>query len=197
MGLVNLFMKGLGFEGDEELDAQAQNIAEEKRKYKELKKKQKLAKKLERQKAKNMKYQMAEEPSSSPAETIFDEPEPTSTFDPDQYNISSAGQNQQSSSYGASSYDSGYGQTTMNNYGNKNIIFFYPKQYSEVQKLIEYLKNGESVMLNLTGLPDEETQRILDFTSGAIYALSGNIQRVSGNIFLLTPEGLSIINNKK
>ena len=66
-----------------------------------------------------------------------------------------------------------------------------------MQKLIEYLKNGESVMLNLTGLPDEETQRILDFTSGAIYALSGNIQRVSGNIFLLTPEGLSIINNKK
>ena len=191
MGLINFLMKGIGFEGDEETEAQAQAIAEEKRKYKELKKQQKLAKKLERQQAKNKKYQRQEEPASMPSETVFDEP--TSTFDPDQYNISP----NQNPSYNSNGYDNGYGQTSMANYGNKNIIFFYPKQYSEVQKLIEYLKNGESVMLDLTGLTDEETQRILDFTSGAVYALSGSIQRVSGNIFLLTPEGLGIINNKK
>lgn len=192
MGLINFLMKGIGFEGDEETEAQAQAIAEEKRKYKELKKQQKLAKKLERQQAKNRKYQKIEEPSM-PSETIFTEPEQVSSFDPDQYNISSSN----NAGYNSNGYDNGYGQTTMSNYGNKNIIFFYPKHYSEVQKLIEYLKNGESVMLDLTGLADDETQRILDFTSGAVYALSGSIQRVSGNIFLLTPEGLGIINNKK
>ena len=48
-------------------------------------------------------------------------------------------------------------------------------------------------MLNLDGISDEEAQRMLDFSSGAVYALSGSIQRVSGNIFLLTPEGLNIM----
>ena len=114
----------------------------------------------------------------------------TSTFDPDQYNMSSNSQ-----SYG---YDSnGYVQSSMGGYGNKNIIFFYPKSYSETQKLIDYLKTGESVMLNLDGITDDEAQRMLDFASGAVYALSGSIQRVSGNIFLLTPEGLGIIAPKK
>ena len=34
---------------------------------------------------------------------------------------------------------------------------------------------------------------MLDFASGSVYALNGSIQRVSGNIFLLTPEGLNIM----
>lgn len=190
MGLFNWLMKGIGFEGEEESEEQAQALQEEKRKYKEMKKQEKLAKKLAKQKARNKKFKPEEEQPVEkfiPTETVFPEPtEPASTFDPDQYNISS-----QSYSGG---YDSNYSQS---GYGNKNIIFFYPKNYSEVQKLIDYLRQGESVMLNLDGISDDEAQRMLDFSSGAVYALSGSIQRVSGNIFLLTPEGLGIIANTK
>ena len=85
----------------------------------------------------------------------------------------------------------------MNTYGNKNIVFFYPKSYGEVKQLIDYLKQGESVMLNLDGIGDDEAQRMLDFSSGAVYAVNGSIKRVAGNIFLLTPEGLGIISNQK
>ena len=101
------------------------------------------------------------------------------------------------SQQGYNGYDGNmYSQTSMSTYGNKNIIFFYPKSYSEVQKLIDYLKNGESVMLNLDGISDAEAQRMLDFSSGAVYAVNGSIKRVAGNIFLLTPEGLGIISPK-
>ena len=200
MGLFNWLMQGIGFEGEEQGDEDALALAEEKRRTKELKKQQKLAKKLEKQKAKNKKYKDEDEeeiPVSRPSETVFtsipeeEMPQQYSTFDPDQYNISS-----QSQGYGGG-YDSGYGQTSMGGYGNKNVIFFYPKSYNEIQKLIEYLKQGESVLLNLDGISDDEAQRMLDFSSGAVYALSGSIQRVSGNIFLLTPEGLGIIAPKK
>ena len=191
MGLFNWLMKGIGFEGEGESEEQAAVLAEEKRKYKEMKKQERMAKKLAKQQAKNKKFNYVEEQQSYPTETVFpvEEPTQTSTFDPDGYNISS-----QSQSYGG--YDAGYGQTSMGGY-NKNIIFFYPKSYSEVQKLIDYLKQGESVMLNLDGISDDEAQRMLDFASGAVYALSGSIQRVAGNIFVLTPEGLGIIAPKK
>jgi len=193
VGLFNWLMEGIGFEGDDTREENALALKEEKRKYKELKKEEKMAKKLARQQARNDKAKFKrEEKAFVPSETVFSQPVEEnvqqSTFDPDQYNM----QSQTSYSGG---YDA-YSQTSMNGY-NKNIIFFYPKSYSEVQKLIDYLKAGESVMLNLDGISDEEAQRMLDFSSGAVYALSGSIQRVSGNIFLLTPEGLGIIAPKK
>lgn len=204
MGFFNWLMSGIGFEDENEGENQEQrqqtktdssNLKDEKRRYKELKKQEKLKRKLERQKARNARYNTESEQSSFvPTETVFEEPVRESTFDPDQYNISSQDQNQ----YSSNGYDSaGYSQGTISGYGNKNIIFFYPKSYSEVQQLITYLKNGQPVMLNLDGITDEEAQRMLDFASGAVYALTGSIQRVSGNIFLLTPEGLGIITPKK
>ena len=195
MGLFNWLMEGIGFEGEENAQEDALQLKEEKRKYKELKKQEKMAKKLARQQAKNQRANAnKQEKDFVPSETVFSQAmqdamqQPSSTFDPDQYNM------QSQTSYGGG-YDS-YTQTSMNGY-NKNIIFFYPKSYTEVQKLIDYLRAGESVMLNLDGISDEEAQRMLDFSSGAVYALSGSIQRVSGNIFLLTPEGLGIIAPKK
>ena len=160
-----------------------------------MQRQEKMQRKLARQQSRNdkMRFKKDQQKSFVPSETVFpqateEEPMQTSSFDPDQYNM------QSQSSYGGG-YDN-YAQTSMNGY-NKNIIFFYPKSYGEVQKLIDYLKAGESVMLNLDGISDEEAQRMLDFSSGAVYALSGSIQRVSGNIFLLTPEGLGIIAPRK
>ncbi len=198
MGFFNWLMSGIGFEGEEGGENQqpqndSADLKDEKRKYKEMKKQEKIRRKLEKQRARNARYKTEPEPSFVPTETVFEEPAKESTFDPDQYNISSTSQ----SSYG-NGYDSvGYSQGTISGYGNKNIIFFYPKSYSEVQQLITYLKNGQPVMLNLDGITDEEAQRMLDFASGAVYALTGSIQRVSGNIFLLTPEGLGIITPNK
>lgn len=199
MGVFDWLMKGIGFEGDEQGYEQAQVLADQKRQVKELKKQNKIEKKLAKEQAKREKLNRkknknkVEEPKSGYSfnEAMFNfDSFKQSTFDPDQYNMSSNPQ-----TYG---YDSnGYVQGSMGGYGNKNIIFFYPKSYSETQKLIDYLRSGESVMLNLDGISDEEAQRMLDFSSGAVYALSGSIQRVSGNIFLLTPEGLGIIAPKK
>ena len=78
-------------------------------------------------------------------------------------------------------------------FGTKNVVIHKPKTYKEVQGLIDYLKQGESAIMILDGLSPEEAQRILDFVSGAVYALNGSTQRVEGNIFLLTPEGYNIV----
>ena len=44
---------------------------------------------------------------------------------------------------------------------------------------------------------EDEAQRMLDFASGAVYALGGCIQQVAPNIFLLTPEGLGIVDPRR
>ena len=49
-----------------------------------------------------------------------------------------------------------------------------------------------SVILNLEGMDLEIAQRIIDFISGAAFAISGNLQKISSYIFLVTPTNVDI-----
>ena len=185
---MNWLLKGIGFEDEEDKETEALKLERkiQKQKLKEAKKREKEAKSLERTNARLAKMKR------QPEET---QPQPSSfSSNLDQFNMSAQPTARESDDYGGygSDYSNSYG-SNMGGYGSKNVVFFYPKSYDEVQKLIDYLKQGESVMLNLDNISDSDAQRMLDFASGAIYALNGSIQRVSGNIFLLTPEGLNIM----
>lgn len=86
--------------------------------------------------------------------------------------------------------------TTFNNFGiqaESNIIMVEPKSHSEIQQCVDYLKQGQSVAVNLEGLSAADMERILDFLSGAIYGLNGSIHRWHGDLFLLAPEGHKIL----
>lgn len=76
----------------------------------------------------------------------------------------------------------------------QNLVVYEPRTPEDVQLLIDYLKQREPAVVNLNNIEPNAAQRILDFVSGAIYALSGSVHRVepSGNIFLLSPEGVGI-----
>lgn len=86
--------------------------------------------------------------------------------------------------------------TQFGNFGiqsNSNIIMVEPKSYGEIQQVVDYLKQGQTVAVNLEGLSSTDMDRILDFLSGAIYGLNGSIHRWNGDLFLLAPEGHKIL----
>ncbi len=91
------------------------------------------------------------------------------------------------------------GLASVNNFNNfgmqpeNNIIMVEPKTHKEIQQVIDYLKQGQSVAVNLEAISEEDSTRILDFLSGAIYGLNGSILRWHGDLFLLTPEGHKIL----
>lgn len=75
----------------------------------------------------------------------------------------------------------------------QNVVVYEPRTPEDVQMLIDYLRRREPAIINLDGVNDTFTaQRILDYLSGAIYALNGSVHRIAGNIFLLSPEGVEI-----
>ncbi|MDR2201183.1 MAG: cell division protein SepF [Clostridiales bacterium] len=76
--------------------------------------------------------------------------------------------------------------------GYGNVVIYKPQTPDDVQTLIDYLKRREPAIIHLDGVDELIAQRILDFVSGAIYALNGSVHRVNGNIFLLSPEGVEI-----
>ena len=74
------------------------------------------------------------------------------------------------------------------------IIIYEPGTPEDVQALIDRLKLNESAIVNLEKPPAEISQRILDYLSGAVYAVGGSISPIKQgmNIFLLTPSGMTI-----
>lgn len=67
-----------------------------------------------------------------------------------------------------------------------------PTSVEDSREITETLLSGRTVILNLEGLDLEVAQRIIDFTSGATYAIDGNLQKISNYIFLVTPTNVDI-----
>ncbi len=73
-----------------------------------------------------------------------------------------------------------------------NVVIYSPSTYEDVQALIDHLKKGEQVIVDFSTVNQTAVYRILDFMSGAIYALNGSIQQITRNIFLFAPQGVTI-----
>ena len=74
-----------------------------------------------------------------------------------------------------------------------DIIMLEPHTHKEIQQIVDYLKQGQTVAVNLEGISSEDSERILDFLSGAVYGLNASIHRWKGDLFLLAPEGHRIL----
>ena len=76
--------------------------------------------------------------------------------------------------------------------GNMEVCVVKPTSVDDSREITETLLAGRTVILNLEGMDLEIAQRIIDFISGAAFAISGNLQKISSYIFLVTPTNVDI-----
>ena len=75
--------------------------------------------------------------------------------------------------------------------GNK-MMLLEPRAYSESQQIADYLKNRNAVVVNLKRVTPDQAKRIVDFLSGTLYAIGGDLQKLGGGIFLCTPNNVNV-----
>jgi len=75
------------------------------------------------------------------------------------------------------------------------MMLLQPQSFEDTQMVIDNLREGKSVIVNLENMNQGTAQRVLDFISGAIYALDGDMRKVSKGIFLCAPSGIDISGN--
>ena len=91
----------------------------------------------------------------------------------------------------------GGGETVpMPNVAAMKMIVYHPVSYEDAQNIIDNLKARKPVIVNMEELDVAAAQRILDFISGAIYALSGTIAKISRGIFVVAPNNYDVIGNE-
>jgi len=77
------------------------------------------------------------------------------------------------------------------------VVVMQPQKFEDAQDICDHLKNKKPVVINLEDVEKEEAQRIIDFLSGSIFALDGNIQKVSNTIFLVAPSNVDLMGDTK
>ncbi len=78
------------------------------------------------------------------------------------------------------------------NDGKNKMILLEPRAYSESQQIADFLKSRNTVVVNLKRVTSDQAKRIVDFLSGTIYAIGGDLQKIGGGIFLCTPNNVNI-----
>lgn len=76
--------------------------------------------------------------------------------------------------------------------GDMEVCIVKPSNISEAQQVCSLLMEAHPVVVNLEGIDLMEAQRIMDFVSGCIYAVSGNMCQVSRYIFIFSPKDIDI-----
>jgi cell division inhibitor SepF len=72
------------------------------------------------------------------------------------------------------------------------VVVLEPRAFEEALEIIEHLRTKKSVILNLHLLDTAQSQRVVDFLSGATHAIDGNQQRIGDGVFIFTPNNVSI-----
>ena len=76
--------------------------------------------------------------------------------------------------------------------GGTKMILLEPRAFSESQQIADHLKKRNTVVVNLKRVTSDQAKRIVDFLSGTIYAIGGDLQKIGGGIFLCTPNNINV-----
>ena len=76
--------------------------------------------------------------------------------------------------------------------GSGKMILLEPRAFSESQQIADHLKKRNTVVVNMKRVTQEQAKRIIDFLSGTVYAIGGDLQKIGVGIFLCTPRNVNV-----
>lgn len=73
-----------------------------------------------------------------------------------------------------------------------SVVVQRPVSFDDVQMVVDCLKDRQPVILSVELVSKEVARRLVDFVSGAAYALDGRMYRLGEQLFLFTPSNIGI-----
>lgn len=76
--------------------------------------------------------------------------------------------------------------------GTNQMILVEPRAYSESSTIADHLKSKNTVVVNLKRVTANQAKRIIDFLTGTLYAIGGEMQKIGPGIYLCTPKDVEV-----
>lgn len=80
---------------------------------------------------------------------------------------------------------------------NMQIVISEPADIDDASSICDFLKQHKPVIVNMEAVDMKDAQRIMDFLSGVVYSIQGDIQTVTSRIFIVAPENVDVSDHTK
>ena len=84
------------------------------------------------------------------------------------------------------------GQVLNMSAGKQEVVLFHAKTFDDAAKAADELCKRKAVILNMENVDKALTRRVVDFLSGAVYALDGRVKKVAQSTYLFCPHNMDI-----
>ena len=94
----------------------------------------------------------------------------------------------------AAPVSTGFSGTVLNMSSSKQeVVLFHAKAFDDAAKAADELRNRRAVILNMENVDKALTRRVVDFLSGCVYALDGQVKKVAQSTYLFCPHSMDIV----
>ena len=85
---------------------------------------------------------------------------------------------------------------SMNSSSNKSaVVLFRPNSFNDASKAADDLRNRKAVIVNMENVDKAMSRRVVDFLSGCVYALDGDVKKIAQFAYLFCPHNMDIVGN--
>ena len=124
------------------------------------------------------------------AAPVEDEPEEDEDSDFGFGSISASG-----SGSGALGSTSGFNGSVLHTGSSANrqeVVLFRPGSFNDTSKAADDLRDHKAVIVNMENVDKAMARRVVDFLSGCVYALDGDVKKIAQSAYLFCPHNMEI-----
>ncbi|MGM9590047.1 MAG: cell division protein SepF [Faecousia sp.] len=86
------------------------------------------------------------------------------------------------------------GQVVNRTVGNKQeVVLFRPGSFNDTSKAADDLRGRKAVIVNMENVDKAMARRVVDFLSGCVYALDGDVKKIAQSAYLFCPHNMDIV----
>jgi cell division inhibitor SepF len=88
-------------------------------------------------------------------------------------------------------------ETAIGNPASARVHVVAPARFGDAKEIADRLKDNRPVIVNLQMADRDLQRRMIDFCSGVTYALSGEMEKVADQVFLLAPTNVKVSDEER
>ena len=81
----------------------------------------------------------------------------------------------------------------MNASNKQEVVLFRPGSFNDTSNAADDLRNRKAVIVNMENVDKAMARRVVDFLSGCVYALDGDVKKIAQSAYLFCPHNMDIV----
>ena len=75
----------------------------------------------------------------------------------------------------------------------QEVVLFRPNNFNDITKAADDLCANKAIVVNMEGVDKAMARRVVDFLSGCVYALDGDVKKIAQSAYLFCPHNMDIV----